>query len=177
MKQVASILFFVLFPAIVAWAQPLRIDEFAVKESLLQNGKLAVIAMDTAEQPLEKINGTFFFSLNGLQQELRFHDGVAVIKQPLESSTFIFFKHKNQENTISKLYYIHKKNNELKPYKINGMLLFLIPITILLIAYMFRRFVTAFVLIGLVYAYFHFSKGLNFPNLIQSVLNTLTNLV
>lgn len=177
MRQIIHILVFVFLSIASAQAQPQRIDNFIVKENLTQNSKLAIIALDSAEQPLERINGTFVFNLNGFQQDLQFHDGVAVVQQPVESSTFVFFKHKNQEKTVSKLYYIHKKDSELKPFKINGLLLLLIPLAILLIAYMFRRFLLTFVILALLYAYFHFSKGLDFSNIMESILEALKNLI
>jgi len=176
-KQIIRILVFVFLSIASAQAQQLRIDNFIVKENLTQNSKLAIIALDSVEQPLERINGTFVFNLNGFQQDLRFHDGVAVVQQSVESSTFVFFKHKNQEKTVSKLYYIHKKDNELKPFKINGLLLLVIPLAILLIAYMFRRFLLTFVILALLYAYFHFSKGLDFSNIMESILDALKNLI
>lgn len=176
MGQIIRILVFVFFSVASAQGQQLRIDNFTVKENLTQNSKLAIIALDSAEQPLERINGTFVFNLNGFQQDLQFHDGVAVVQQPVESSTFVFFKHKNQEKTVSKLYYIHKKESELKPFKINGLLLLLIPLAILLVAYMFRRFLVTFFILALVYAYFHFSKGLDFSNIMESILDALKNL-
>ena len=160
-----------------AKAQPQRIDNFIVRENLTQNSKLAIVALDSAEKPLERINGTFIFSLNGFQQDLQFHDGVAVVKHALASSTFVFFKHKNQETTVSKLYYIYKKDTELKPFLINGVFLFLIPLGILLIAYLFRRFLVTFVVLALIYGYFHFSKGLDFSNMMESILDGLKNLI
>jgi len=176
-KYITCILAFIFFSVASAQAQPQRIDNFIVKENLTQNSKLAIIALDSAEQPLERINGTFVFNLNGFQQNLQFHDGVAVVQQPVESSTFVFFKHKNQENTVSKLYYIHKKDKELKPFKINGLLLLLIPLAILLIAYLFRRFLVTFVIIAIVYAYFHFAKGLDLSTIMESILDALKSLI
>jgi len=158
-------------------AQPQRIDNFIVKENLTQNGKLAIIALDSTEQPMGHINGTFIFNLNGFQQNLLFHDGVGVVQDPLESSTFVFFQHKNQVHTVSKFYYIHKKDNKLKPFKINGLLLLLIPTAILLIAYIFKRFLAAFVVLALLYAYFHYSKGLDLSTMLESILDALKNLI
>lgn len=153
----------------VVQAQEQRIDNFIVKENLTQNGKLAIIAVDSAETPKEDINGTFVFNLNGFQQDLSFHDGVAVIKQPLESSTFVFFKHQNQHDSVGKLYYVHKSETGLKPFKIYGMLLLVIPVALLLIGYLFKRFLTMFVILAIIYAYFHYSKGLDFSKILESV--------
>ena len=159
------------------YAQQLRIANFTVKENLTQNGKLAIVALDSLENPAEEINGTFVFNLNGFQQDLIFHDGVAVVTQPIASSTFVLFKHKNQEKTLSGFYYIHKKEGKLQPFKVNGLLLLLIPAAILLIAYLFRKFLVTFVILALAYAYFHFSKGLSFGNILESILDALQNLI
>lgn len=177
MKHIVRILVFIFVFVTAVQAQPQRIDNFIVKEKLTQNGKLAIIALDSAEQPMEHINGTFIFNLNGFQQDLRFHDGVGVVQDPLESSTFVFFKHKNQINTVSKFYYIHKKDNELKPFKINGLLLLFIPVAVLLIAYLFKRFLATFVVMALVYAYFHYSKGLDLSTMLESILDALKSLI
>ncbi len=156
-------------------AQTQRIDNFIVKENLTQNGKLAIIAVDSAETPQENINGTFIFNLNGFQQELSFHDGIAVVKHPLESSTFVFFKHKNQDNSVGKLYYVHKSSTGLKPIKIYGLLLLIIPVALLLIGYLFKRFLTMFVVLALVYAYFHYAKGLDLSKILESIFMALKN--
>jgi len=145
------------------------IQNFVVKENLTQNGKLAIIAVDSADQPLEHINGTFQFSLNGFKQELAFHDGIAVLKQPVESSTFAMFKHTNQAQTVARFYYIHKSDNALKPIKIQAWLLLIIPVLILLIAYAFKRFISVFIILAIVFLYFHFSKGLDISQLLESV--------
>ncbi|WP_437921740.1 hypothetical protein [Sphingobacterium sp. LRF_L2] len=157
-------------------AQPQRIDNFIVEENLTKNGKLAIIAVDSAEKPLENINGTFVFNLNGFQQDLAFHDGIAVVKHPLESSTFVFFKHKNQEKSVGKLYYVHKSAQSLKPFKIYGALLLIIPGAILLIAYLFKRFLTTFVVLAVLYAYFHYTKGLDLSKIFESILFGLKGL-
>lgn len=177
MKHIIRFLVFILMSVTTIQAQPQRIDNFTIKENLTQNGKLAIIALDSAEQPLERINGTFVFNLNGFQQNIRFHDGVGVVQDPLESTTFVFFKHKNQVNTVSKLYYIHKKDNELKPFKINSLLLLLVPLSILLIAYIFKRFLATFLILALVYAYFHYSKGLDLSNMLESIVDALKDLL
>lgn len=169
MKKIVQIVCVLITSTISLYAQPQRINNFIVKENLTQNSKLAIIAVDSAEAPQENINGTFLFNLNGFQQELSFHDGVAVVKHPLESSTFVFFKHKNQDNSVGKLYYIHKSETGLKPFKIYGMLLLIIPAALLLVGYLFKRFLTMFVILAVVYAYFHYSKGLDFSKIVETI--------
>src|SRR5690606_24232297 len=84
------------------------IDHFIVSENLIKNGKLAVIATDADELPNEAVSGTFQFVINGFKQELQFHDGVAIIPDPIESSAFVFIKHRNQQGSHGRLYYVLK---------------------------------------------------------------------
>lgn len=163
---------FVFFPAIV-WGQYQRIDNFIVKENLTSNGKVAIIVVDSVENADESINGTFKFSINGFEQSLAFHDGVAVPAHPIESSTFAYFKHKNLEKTSGKLYFLYKKDNEITPVKINGLLLLLIPVVLLLIAYALKRFLVMFIILAIAYGYFSFSKGLSPVQILESAYHTI----
>lgn len=160
----------------VLLAQQILIDDFVVKENLSQNGKLAIIAVDSAERADSHVQGTFVFSINGFQQRLLFSDGVAVMADPIESSTFVFFKHKNQSKEIGRFYFIRKTDNGLSPYKLSGLMLILIPIVILLIAYVFKRFLMVFVVLALVFVYLHFSKGLDISQVLESFFFSIKRL-
>ena len=46
------------------------LNNFIVKENLLKNNKIAIIAVDSLDKPLENLSGTFQFSINGFGQEL-----------------------------------------------------------------------------------------------------------
>ena len=153
-----------------------RIDNFMIKESLTANGKIAIIAVDSGDVAQDYINGTFKFTINGFEQSLNFHDGVAVPAHPIESSTFVYFKHKNQETTTGKLYFLYKKDNNISPIKINGLLLLLIPAVILLIAYAAKRLFTTFIILAIVYFYFSYSKGLSLSQILESAFHTISNL-
>lgn len=173
------ILLFVLLttlPGLLS-AQQILIDDFIVKENLSQNGKLAIIAVDSTEKADDHIQGTFVFSVNGFQQSLRFQDGVAVMADPIESSTFVFFKHKNQSQEIGKFYFIRKTDKGLNPYKLSGLMLILIPIVILLIGYIFKRLLMVFVILAVVFVYLHFSKGLDISQVLESFFFSLKNLL
>src|SRR5687767_11232237 len=150
-----TLIFFIslLVCSVFAIAQPVSINNFQVKEHLLKNNKLAVIATDSLEHPLETVNGTFQFSINGFTQQLKFNDGIAVSPQPIEKSTFVYLKHENESGTHSKLYYIIKRDNNLNPIKINWMLLLIIPLIIIAIATIFRKFIL-FAIILLVVIFF-----------------------
>ena len=87
------------------------LNNFIVKEDLLKNNKIAIIAADSLDKPLENLSGTFQFSINGFGQELKFNNGVAVAAQPIDKSTFIYLRHENETGTHAKLYYVIRKGD------------------------------------------------------------------
>lgn len=157
-------------------AQNLNIDNFDVKESLLRNGKIAIVATDSLDHAQEKITGVYKFSINGFEQSLKFQDGIATPSHPIDGSTFVYFKHKNQEKSTGKLYFLYKKEDKITPIKINGLLLLIIPAFVLLIAYTLKRFISTFIVLAIIYAYFSFSKGLSLSKVLESALEILKNL-
>lgn len=147
------------------------INNFIIKENLIGNGKLAIIACDSAEKPLESVNGIFRFVINGFQHELRFHDGVAITPQTLEKSTFVFLKHRNESGSHGKLYFVAKNKNGLNPIQISWIWLIAIPVVIILLMYLFKRFVVAGILILAGLFYFNYSKGLDIENLFETIFH------
>lgn len=152
------------------------INHFIVKENLLKNEKIAIIATDSLENPLESINGVFNFSVNGFKQELQFNDGVAVCPLQIEKSAFIFIKHSNDFGNHSNLYYVYKKEKDLSAYKISWVFLIAIPILLILIGYMFRKLIGFVVFALVLFLYFNYSKGLTIPTFLESVLDGIRNL-
>lgn len=159
-----------------SFAQGQLINNFIVKENLTKNGKMAIIAVDSLENANESINGTFLFALNGFQQSLQFHNGVAVPAHTTDGSTFVFFKHNNQHQSVGKLYFIYKKNSGISPYKINGLLLLVIPALLLLLGYIFKKLLITFVILGFVYGYLSFNKGLEFTQILESAFQIIKNI-
>lgn len=157
-------------------SRELAINNFLVKENLLKNDKIAIIACDSAEKPLENISGTFQFSINGFKQVLKFNEGVAVAPQPIDKSTFLYLRHENESGTHGKLYYIFKKEHDLKPVKISWMLLVLIPLVVIILATMFRKFIliAAAILIGMYI--FNSSNGLNLGTLFETIFDGLRSI-
>lgn len=154
-------------------AQPVAVNNFLVKEHLLKNSKLAIIATDSSDHPIETVNGTFLFNINGFKQELKFNDGIAVAPQQIEKSTFVYIKHQNESGTHSKLYYVLKKNEDLNPIKINWMILLIIPLIIIAIATIFRKFIIFAVILLAVIFFFNSSKGLNIPTFFETIIDGL----
>lgn len=157
-------------------AQTAAINNFLVKENLLKNNKLAIIAADSSNVPNENINGTYTFSVSGFTQILKFNDGIAVLPLPIDKSTFIYIKHQNDTGTHSKLVYVYKKDADLSPYAINSLWLFIIPIALVIIAFAFRKLIIFVVIAFLVFVYFNHSAGLNIGTFFESIFDGLKNL-
>ena len=171
---------FLFLAALQAFSQPdtlssnqVAINNFIVKENLLKNDKIAIIACDANEKPLEAVNGTFQFSVNGFKQTLRFNDGVAVSPQQIDKSTFIYLRHENETGTHGKLYYVIKKDQDLKPIQINWFVLVLIPLIIIILATMFRKFILIAAVVLIVIFIFNSSNGLKFGTFFETVFDGL----
>lgn len=149
------------------------IYDFTVKENLSQNGKLAVIALDTSEQTDNQIQGLHRFSINGFQQDLYFNDGVAVTTHPLTSSTFAFFKHESSAHEIGHFFFLRVTKAGVKTYRINSILLIVIPLIVLYIAYKLKRFLITLLILVLIYYYMNQTKGLDPSQLMEGIVSGL----
>ena len=149
------------------------VNNFIVKESLLKNSKLAIIATDSLENPLEHINGIYTFTVSGFTQPLTFNGGVAILPLKLERSAFVYIKHENDQGTHSKLIYVYKNDKSLNPYSFSSIWLILFPALIILLAFTFRKFIIAAVIIMLVWIYFNHSNGLNLSTFFETILDGL----
>lgn len=153
------------------------IDHFIIRENLIKNGKLAVIATDAEEHPNEAISGTYQFVINGFKQELQFHDGVAITPNPIETSAFVFVKHRNQQGSHGRLYYVLKRDQSLNPIAINWYFLILIPALILLIAYLFKRLMVLAVVVLVGLFIYNYSKGLDLENIFETISHGVKSLI
>jgi len=154
-----------------------QIDHFIVKENLLKNDKLAIIATDSLENPLESINGTFQFSINGFNHPLEFRDGVAITPNKVEKSTFAFIKHLNESGSHGQLFYIVKKDSGLNPIKISWILLLIIPAVFVLIVMMFKKFLTFAIIALLVFLYFNYKQGLDLTTFFETLVHGIKGLI
>jgi hypothetical protein len=171
------IIVFLLFLGGKSFAQNADINNFLVKESLLKNSKLAVIAADSLDNPLEKINGTYTFSISGFTQSLTFNDGVAILPLPIDKSTFVYIKHQNDSGTHSKLLYVYKKDGNLNPFTISRIFLIIIPLIIIILAFAFKKFIYIAIILLLIFMYFSYSNGLNISTFFETTFDYLRNLV
>lgn len=173
-----SLLF--LLSAGVVFGQPkdeLQISHYTLKENLNQNDKLAILVVDSAEKPVEHINGTFQFTINGFNYPLSFHDGVAITPNKIESSTFVYLQHKNSSGNHAALFYVLKKDSGLQIYKIDWYILILIPIGLLFLVMLFKRFIWIAVILFGLYLYYNAQKGLQLGNFIEIILEGLKGLL
>ncbi len=154
----------------------ITIKNFLVKENLYKNNQLAIIAADQDEKPLENLSGTFIFSINGFEQELKFNNGVAVVPQPISKSTFIYIRHENETGNHGKLYYVIRKFDMIKPIKISWLVLVLVPALIILLAMMFRKFIIIAGILLIVMFYFNTSNGLKISTFFDTVFDGLKNI-
>ncbi|MFD0940769.1 hypothetical protein [Pedobacter boryungensis] len=171
------IIVFLLLLGSKSFAQNADINNFLVKESLLKNSKLAIIAADSLDNPLEKINGTYTFSISGFTQALTFNDGVAILPLPIDKSTFVYIKHQNDAGTHSKLLYVYKKDGNLNPFTISRIFLIIIPLIIIILAFAFKKFIYIAIILLLIFMYFSYSNGLNISTFFETTFDYLRNLV
>ncbi|RZL46508.1 MAG: hypothetical protein EOP00_14800 [Pedobacter sp.] len=176
--MVAS-LFFIFFVFISSnlFAQTADINNFLVKESLLKNSKLAIIAADSLENPIEKINGTYTFSVSGFTQELTFNDGVAILPLQIDKSTFVYIKHLNDRGTHSKLLYVYKKEGNLNPFTISRIFMIIVPLLIVILAFAFKKFIYIAAILLVIFLIFSYSNGLNISTFFETTFDYLRNLV
>ena len=174
--RLLSVICFLLLINGASYAQQSDINNFIIKESLLKNSKLAVIAADSVENPLEHINGTYTFSVSGFKQTLKFNEGVAILPLQLERSSFVYIKHLNDKGTHSKLVFVHKKEGTLTPYVISAFGLILFPLLVIVIAFLFRKLLIIAIIILVVFVYFNHSKGLDLSTLMETLVDGIKRL-
>jgi hypothetical protein len=155
----------------------IALNNFVVQENLLKNNKIAIIAADENEKPVENLHGTFRFSVNGFQQELNFNNGVAVAQQPIDRSTFLYLRHENEAGTHGKLYYVYKRGDNLLPIKISWLILVLVPLGIIVLATMFRKFIIIAGILLLLLLFFNSQNGLKLPMFFDTVVDGIKNVI
>lgn len=168
---------FLFFATSAVYGQETFINNFIIKESLLQNSKLAIIATDSLGAPKENINGQYTFSISGFTQKLSFNNGIAIIPQQMDKSSFVYIKHENDKGTHGKLLYVFKKDGHLNPFVINTLYFILIPIIIIILAFAFKKLIYFALILFLIVIIFGYVNGLNFSITLETVFDYLKGLV
>ena len=159
-----------------AFAETMNIKNFVIKENPFGTNEVAVVVTDTAGIPQENVNGDFLFTINGFEVNLKFENGTAFYHQKLKKSSFIFLRHQNDSGTHSTLFYVYKSDSKLTPVHVSWVLLFAIPVFLVLLGYMFKRFIIIAAVIFCIFIYFNHSNGLSLPTFFQTVFDGLKHM-
>jgi hypothetical protein len=173
---------FLLFGLLIAMSHaafavaPMEINHFAVKENPFGQDQIAIVATDSLNNTQQNINGEFTFTINGFEDTLKFTSGVAFYKHKIIRSTFIYAKHINDSGTHSILYYVYKGSDKLTVVHISWIVLLAIPLGLILLAYMFKRFIIIAIIILAIFMYFNYHNGLSIPTFFESIIDGLKSI-
>jgi hypothetical protein len=168
------LLFLLLFIAgYSAFADAITIKHFVVKENPFASGEVAIVATDTLNQVQENVSGVFLFTINGLDDTIKFEKGTGFIRHKIMNSTFIYVKHENVTGIHSKLYYIYKNNDTLSAFSISWVWLLVVPTILALFGYLFKKFIVLAIIILMVFFYFNYHNGLSLPTFFESIIDGL----
>ncbi|MFB9845175.1 hypothetical protein [Mucilaginibacter ginsenosidivorans] len=162
-----------LFCVSISFADTVTIKHFAIKENPFAQNEIAVVAVDTASNILENINGIFSFTVNGFQKDLRFDKGTAFYHEKLDKSSFLYVKHVDEAGTHSILYYVYKGDHKLIPVHISWIVLLAIPILLVVLGYMFKKFIIIAAIIFIVFIYFNYNHNLGAGTFFESIIDGL----
>lgn len=176
MSRIIKVLFPLLLCISSVYADKMAIKNFVLKDNPFGTNEVAIVAVDTAGIPQEKINGEFLFTINGFQETLKFENGTAFYHHKLTKSSFIFAKHENESGTHSTLFYVYKSDSKLTPIHISGVVLIAIPVILILLGYMFKRFIIIAAVIFCIFIYFNHSNGLGIPTFFETVIDGLKHI-
>src|SRR6201996_1734432 len=173
MKKSLLIIFLITLTTGIAFGDTITINHFVVRENPFAKNELAIVATDTANNTLEKVRGIFSFTVNGFQESLTFRRGVAFYQHKLDKSSFLYVKHVNDSGTHSILYYVYKTDDKLTPIHISWIVLLAIPILLVLLSYLFKKFVIIGIIIFIIFLYFNYHAGLSVPTFFESIIDGL----
>ncbi|MEO6524407.1 MAG: hypothetical protein ABIN91_22175 [Mucilaginibacter sp.] len=176
MSRIIKVLFPLLLCISCAFADKMTINNFVLKDNPFGTNEVAIVVVDTAGVTQEKINGDFLFTINGFQETLKFENGTAFYHHKLTKSSFIFVKHENEQGSHSTLFYVYKSDSKLTPIHVSWVVLVAIPVILILLGYMFKRFIIIAAVIFCVFIYFNHSSGLGIPTFFETVIDGLKHM-
>jgi hypothetical protein len=173
MKKFLLIISLFTLYANISFADTITINHFVIKENPFAKNEIAIVATDTANNVLENVNGIFAFTIDGFQESLRFNRGTAFYQHKLDKSSFLYVKHVNDAGTHSILYYVYKTDDKLTPIHISWIVLLAIPVLLVLLSYLFKKFVIIAIIIFIIFLYFNHHAGLSIPTFFESIIDGL----
>lgn len=176
MKKGLYLLLIFVGLAKLTYAAPISINHFIIKANPFAKNEIAIVATDTANNINENVSGTFTFTINGFEHQLNFDRGTAFYHHKLLKSSFLYVKHENDNGTHSILYYVYKSGDDLHPIHISWMLLLIIPVILIVLGYMFKRFIILAIIIFIIFLYFNHHNGLSVPTFFESIIDGLKGL-
>jgi hypothetical protein len=176
LKKVLFSLFAGVFLSSITFADTVSITHFVIKENPFANNEIAIVATDTANNIREDINGTYNFTVNGFDDQLKFDKGTAFYRHKLERSSFLYIKHINNTNSPSILYYAYKQDSKIVPIHISWILLLAIPVILVVLAYIFKRFMIIALILFCIFLYFNHSNGLGISTFFESIFDGIKHL-
>ena len=157
--------------------QMTNIDQFIVKEDPIHTGQLNILAVDTSKHALSGINGIYTFSISGFTQALTFNEGQAVLPFQIDKSTFVYLKHENDQGVHSLLIYVLKRGERMRPFVISPIFYIVIPLIIIILAFVFKRFIYIGIILFLLFMYFNHASGLKWHTLFETIFDYLKGLI
>lgn len=176
MKKFLLLFSILLASTCMAFADAVTINHFIIKDNPFGQDQIAIVATDSLNVPQENVNGTFTFTVNGFDEELTFNKGVAFYSKKVEKSIFLYLKHHDDAGTHSMLYYVYKHDDKLSPFHVSWGWLLVIPLSLILLGYLFKRFIIIAVVIFIIFLYFNHHNGLSFPTFFESIFDGLKHM-
>ncbi len=178
MKRITLALVIIIASASFSYADTvtMAINHFVIKENPFAKDEVAIIATDSLGNIRENVNGMFNFTVNGLEDTLKFEKGTAFYRHKLQRSTFLYARHQNDTGVHSILYYVYRTDDKLTPIHIPWYLLLAIPCALFLLAYMFKRFIIIAIIIFVIFVFFNYHNGLSLPTFFDSIIDGLKNM-
>jgi len=176
MKKILLAFCFMMSSAGFVFAESIEISHFAIKENPFAKNEVAILATDSLGQIIGSVSGSFDFTINGFEDSLKFEKGAAFYRHQIERSTFLYVRHVNGSGTHSVLYYVYKHGDTLKPIHISWILMLAIPCVLILLAYMFKKFIIIAIIIFAIFVYFNYHSGLSIPTFFESIFDGLKNM-
>lgn len=173
MKKLLLSICIIIFSVGFTFADTVTIKHFEVKGNPFAKDEIAIVATDTAHNILENVNGKFTFSVNGFTEQLRFEKGTAFYHHKLDKSSFLYVKHVNDSGTHSLLYYVYKTDDKLVPIHISWTVLLIIPVVLVILSYLFKRFIIFAIIIFCIFLYFNHHAGLGVSTFFESIFDGL----